>query len=52
MEDSQINNNDIDELFNKLSKNASSSGYNLNPDTSFTKSLIRGLLVNEKRYGY
>ncbi len=52
MEDSQINNSDIDELFNRLSEDAVSSGYNLNPDTSFTKSLVRGLLVNEKRYGY
>ncbi len=52
MEDSQINNSDIDELFNRLSGDAVSSGYNLNPDTSFTKSLVRGLLVNEKRYGY
>ena len=52
MEDSQINNSDIDELFNKLRKDAVASGYNLNSDTSFTKSLVRGLLVNEKRYGY
>ena len=52
MEDSQINSKYIDELFNKLSKYATSSGYNLNPDTSFTKSLVSGLLVNEKRYGY
>jgi len=52
MEKSQINNNDIEKLFNKLSKDAALSGYNLNPDTSFTKSLVRGLLVNEKRYGY
>lgn len=52
MEDSQINNNDIDKLFNSLNEDALLSGYNLNPDTSFTKSLVRGLLVNEKRYGY
>ena len=52
MIDSPINNNNIDELFNSLNEDATSSGYNLNPDTSLTKSLIRGLLVNEKRYGY
>lgn len=52
MVERQINSSDIEELFNRLSEDAISSGYNLNPDTSFTKSLVRGLLVNEKRYGY
>jgi len=52
MEDKQINDKDIDKLFNSLSEDALSSGYNLNPDISFTKSLVSGLLVNEKRYGY
>ncbi|MCJ7666202.1 MAG: ferredoxin:glutaredoxin reductase [Actinobacteria bacterium] len=52
MKDDQISESDIDELFNKLAGDAISSGYNLNPDTSFTKSLVRGLLVNKKRYGY
>ena len=52
MEDSQINEGDINELFDRLDNDATSSGYNLNPDTSFTKSLVRGLLVNKKRYGY
>jgi ferredoxin-thioredoxin reductase catalytic subunit len=27
-------------------------GYHLNPDTPFTRDLVKGLLVNEKRYGY
>lgn len=52
MKDDQIKEEQIEELFNKLDSDAGSSGYNLNPDTSFTKSLIRGLLVNQKRYGY
>ncbi len=48
----QINEKDIDLYFNKINKDAISSGYDLNPDISFTKSLIRGILVNIERYGY
>lgn len=42
----------IDSLFEKINRDARLSGYNLNPDTSFTRSLIEGLLVNQERYGY
>jgi ferredoxin-thioredoxin reductase catalytic subunit/rubredoxin len=52
MEDDQIREDEIEELFKKLDEDAEASGYILNPDTSFTKSLVRGLLVNRKRYGY
>jgi len=43
---------EIDELYKKLDKEAEESGYHLNPDAEFTKDLVAGLLVNEKRYGY
>ena len=52
MEDKQINDKDIDLFFNKINTDADSSGYNLNPDIPFTRSLIKGLLVNSERYGY
>jgi ferredoxin-thioredoxin reductase catalytic subunit/rubredoxin len=52
MENKKISEKDIDLFFNKINKEAISSGYNLNPDTSFTKSLIRGILININRYGY
>ncbi len=52
MEDKQINDKDIDLFFNKINADANSSGYNLNPDIPFTRSLIRGILVNSERYGY
>ena len=42
----------IDRLYEKLDKEAESSGYHLNPDEEFTKELVEGLLINEKRYGY
>ena len=42
----------IESLFQKLNKDALSGGYFLNPDESFTKELIEGLIKNEDRYGY
>jgi len=43
---------EIDKLYEKLYREAESAGYHLNPDVSFTKELVKGLLINEKRYGY
>jgi ferredoxin-thioredoxin reductase catalytic subunit len=48
----QISKDEIERLYNKLKREAESAGYNLNPDEKFTKDLIEGLIVNEKRYGY
>jgi ferredoxin-thioredoxin reductase catalytic chain len=44
--------NEIDRLYERLKKEAEAGGYHLNPDIEFTKSLIAGILTNEKRYGY
>jgi len=35
-----------------LYREAESAGYHLNPDVDFTQELVKGLLINEKRYGY
>jgi ferredoxin-thioredoxin reductase catalytic subunit len=43
---------EIDRLYEKLKKEAEAGGYHLNPDVEFTKALVKGLLTNEKRYGY
>ena len=43
---------EIDALYLKLKKDAENGGYNLNPDEEFTKALVEGLLVNQRRYGY
>jgi ferredoxin-thioredoxin reductase catalytic subunit len=43
---------DIDTRFFTLDNDSKKAGYYLNPDTFFTKSLIEGLITNEKRYGY
>jgi ferredoxin-thioredoxin reductase catalytic chain len=42
----------IDALYRKLNADASASGYHLNPDEAFTRSLVKGLLVNIDRFGY
>ncbi|MGF3554244.1 MAG: ferredoxin-thioredoxin reductase catalytic domain-containing protein [Thermoplasmatota archaeon] len=43
---------EIEKLHKKLDKDAESGGYHLNKDTDFVRDLIKGLLINEKRYGY
>ncbi len=43
---------EINRLYERLNKEAEAGGYHLNPDVEFTKDLVRGLLINEKRYGY
>ena len=47
-----ISKDDVEELYNKLYKEAEAAGYHLNPDADFAKDLSRSLLVTEKRYGY
>jgi ferredoxin-thioredoxin reductase catalytic chain len=43
---------EVDGLYQKLKKEAEAGGYHLNPDVEMTKALVKGLLTNEKRYGY
>jgi ferredoxin-thioredoxin reductase catalytic chain len=43
---------EVQALYERLDTEAEKSGYHLNPDRPFTLGLVRGLLVNEKRYGY
>jgi ferredoxin-thioredoxin reductase catalytic subunit len=48
----QVTQEEIDKLYKRLDRDARAGGYNLNPDEAFTKGLVEGLLINEKRYGY
>jgi ferredoxin-thioredoxin reductase catalytic subunit/rubredoxin len=48
----KIDEAEILKFYSELTKNVEMGGYYLNPDTEFTKALIKGLLINEKRYGY
>jgi ferredoxin-thioredoxin reductase catalytic chain len=43
---------DVEKLYSRLNREAEESGYHLNPDAEHAKDLVRGMLVNEKRYGY
>ena len=49
---SEITDDEVKKLYQILKKDAESGGYNLNPDVEFTKGIVKGLVVNEKRYGY
>ena len=48
----EVSQEEIDNLYIKTKKDAENYGYYLNPDEQFTKDLIRGLIINEDRYGY
>ncbi|MCX6004493.1 MAG: ferredoxin:glutaredoxin reductase [Chloroflexi bacterium] len=52
MEEVAVTQEEIERSYTRFKKDADSGGYHLNPDMEFTKGLINGLLVNEKRYGY
>jgi ferredoxin-thioredoxin reductase catalytic chain len=48
----EISPEEVQRLYERLDKEAESAGYHLNPNREFTLGLIRGMLVNERRYGY
>jgi ferredoxin-thioredoxin reductase catalytic chain len=48
----EISASEVKNLLAVLNKEAESGGYHLNPDTEVTEELVKGLLVNENRYGY
>ena len=43
---------EVNRFYEKLKREAEAGGYHLNPDAEFARELARGLLTNEKRYGY
>lgn len=43
---------EIDRLWERLFREAQSAGYHLNPDEDSSKELVKGLIINERRYGY
>ena len=48
----EISKESIKVLYDQLKNEAESFGYHLNPDEDFTKELIKGLIINNDRYGY
>lgn len=47
-----IKDEEVNATYEKLKQEVEKRGYYLNADVLFTKNLIKGLLTNEKRYGY
>lgn len=47
-----ITDEEIDRVYCEINHDAESAGYHLHPDEVFTKGLVRGLIQNERRYGY
>ena len=43
---------EVDESYHRLKKQVEARGYHLNPEADFTKELVSGLIVNERRFGY
>ena len=43
---------DVERLHDELREEAESGGYHLSADEAMTRELVKGLLVNEQRYGY
>ncbi|MCX6673160.1 MAG: ferredoxin:glutaredoxin reductase [Methanothrix sp.] len=43
---------EVDKLCSRLDREAKQGGYNLNTDADFVRGLVKGLLINERRYGY
>jgi len=49
MRDSDISDQEIQTLHERLNKEAEEGGYHLNPDVEFTKDLVKSLIINERR---
>jgi ferredoxin-thioredoxin reductase catalytic chain len=43
---------EVERLCTLLDREAKQGGYNLNPDADFVRGLVKGLLINERRYSY
>ena len=52
MKDIKASDEEIQKLYERLDREAEEGGYHLNPDIDHTKDLVRGIIINEKRYGY
>jgi ferredoxin-thioredoxin reductase catalytic chain len=48
----EVGREEIDQRYVELDADARQSGYFLNPEQEFTRGLVEGLLINQKRYGY
>lgn len=47
-----VSDEELDSFYERVKKDVEAGGYHLNPNAEFTKELLKGILTNEKRYGY
>ena len=47
-----VSEEEVERVYKRLDTEAKKGGYNLNPDSEFTKNLVRGYIKNDMRYGY
>ncbi|MDO8568963.1 MAG: ferredoxin-thioredoxin reductase catalytic domain-containing protein [Dehalococcoidales bacterium] len=52
MSEQPITQAEVDALYDRLNREAEAGGYHLNPDVQFTRELIKGIIANQRRYGY
>jgi ferredoxin-thioredoxin reductase catalytic chain len=52
MNNTEVAQPEVDILYERLYREAEAGGYHLNPDVEFGKELVKGLIINERRYGY
>jgi len=50
--ETEVSDEQVERLYEKIKREQGAAGYHLNPDGGFAKDLVRGLIVNEGRYGY
>jgi ferredoxin-thioredoxin reductase catalytic subunit len=48
----QVVDEELDEFYQQVKKDAEASGYHLNEDAEFTKSLLKSIIINKRRYGH
>ncbi|HMA04927.1 MAG TPA: ferredoxin-thioredoxin reductase catalytic domain-containing protein [Methanomicrobiales archaeon] len=48
----EVTEKEIAALHERLDREAEEGGYHLNPDRAFVRGLVRGLIINTRRYGY
>ncbi|MEM3421146.1 MAG: ferredoxin-thioredoxin reductase catalytic domain-containing protein [Candidatus Hadarchaeum sp.] len=52
MKEIAVSPEEVNRLYEKLKREGEAAGYYLNGDVEFAKKLVKGLLINEQRYGY
>lgn len=52
MNNTEVSRDEINNFYEILHQEAEAGGYHLNPDAGFCKQLVKGLIINERRYGY